>query len=607
MSRTVILGISAFYHDSAAALIVDGEIIAAAQEERFSRIRHDSNFPKQAIEYILKESGIEFSQLTAVTFYDKPLLTFERLLETYHAFAPRGLRSFITAIPVWVKGKLFMKKELRKQLAYFGKHQLPILFTEHHLSHAASAFFPSPYEEAAILTVDGVGEWATSTISKGKTNTITICKELHFPHSVGLLYSAFTYYLGFRVNSGEYKLMGLASYGHVNSQRTKLYKEKILEEIVDVREDGSILLNMKFFNFATKLTMTNDSKWESLLGVSRREPESEITQEHMDLAIAIQMITESVVIALTKTAKKITGCKNLVMAGGVALNCVANSKVLETGIFDNVWVQPASGDAGGALGAVLATHHIYYGKERIKDAPMDTMNNGYLGPQYSNIEIERVLNGLDVPFKYFEKFEDLSAIVSQKIADGKIIGWFQGRMEYGPRALGNRSILADPRNPETQRKLNLKIKFREAFRPFAPSVLAEDVKEYYAINHYSPYMLFVAQLTEQFRKPEPEEYQDFEMFKRLYHVRSEFPAVTHIDYSSRIQTVDEKSNYRFWHLIKDFKKLTSCGMLVNTSFNVRGEPIVCSPKHAYDDFLRTEMDTLVMGNYLIDIKSKNIS
>ncbi len=452
--------------------------------------------------------------------------------------------------------------------------------------------------------MDGVGEWATTTICSGKNNRITIHKELHFPHSVGLLYSAFTYYLGFRVNSGEYKLMGLSSYGHSESDQTNSFYENILATMVDVREDGSVLLNMKFFNFATKLTMTNDKKWKSLLGVARREPESPITQEHMDLARAIQRITEEVMISLAKTAKKITGSNKLVMAGGVALNCVANAKLVKAEIFDQVWVQPAAGDSGGALGGALATHHIYFDKPRKVVAGKDAMKYTYLGPDYSDREIERVLGRHEAVSTYYSNYSELSAVVSEKIAQGKIVGWFQGRMEFGPRALGNRSILADPRNEETQKKLNLKIKFREAFRPFAPSLLLEDYQKYYTCDQASPYMLFVAELNKKYRKIEPTGYADFDLYKRLYHKRSEIPAVTHVDYSSRIQTVDRRSNFRYWHLINDFKKLTGIGMLVNTSFNVRGEPIVCSPKEAYNDFMRTEMDYLVINNYLLERKSQ---
>jgi carbamoyltransferase len=602
--RTGILGISAFYHDSAAAILIDGELIAAAQEERFTRIKHDSGFPAHAIKYVLEEAGMDYNELTAVTFYEKPLLKFERLLETYHGFAPKGLLSFISAIPLWIKEKLFMRKLLQEQLQQFGTAKIPLLFPEHHLSHAASAFYPSPFEEAAILTVDGVGEWATITIGYGNSGDIRVLKELHFPHSVGLLYSAFTYYLGFKVNSGEYKLMGLAPYGNPDSAQTKIFKEKILTELVDIREDGSILLNMNYFDFATRLTMTNNRKWETLFGLPLRKPESAISQEHMDLALAIQHVTESIVIALARTAQKITRSKNLVLAGGVALNCVANSKILNAGIFDHIWIQPAAGDAGGAVGAAFAAFHIRYKKERKAPLLYDLMDHSYLGPQYSDKDILQAISKYEAQYDYYKNFDDLTLIVSQKIAEGNVIGWFQDRMEFGPRALGNRSILGDPRNPEIQKVLNLKIKFREGFRPFAPSILIEDLSNYYATNVSSPYMLFIGSLKKELRNPEPENYVDFNLYDRLYHIRSVIPAVTHVDYSARIQTVSKEANPKFWQLITDFKKITGCGILVNTSFNVRGEPIVCTPQDAYIDFMRTDMDYLVLGNYFFDKKKQ---
>jgi carbamoyltransferase len=602
--RTGILGISAFYHDSAAAILIDGEIIAACQEERFSRIKHDSGFPVNAIKYVLEETSMDYDELTAVTFYEKPLLKFERLLETYHVFAPKGLVSFVSAIPLWIKEKLFMKKLLQEQLQKFGTAKIPLLFPEHHLSHAASAFYPSPFEEAAILTIDGVGEWATITICYGSPVGIRVLKELHFPHSLGLLYSAFTYYLGFKVNSGEYKLMGLAPYANPISSQTKSFKEKILTELVDIREDGSILLNMNYFDFATRLTMTNNRKWETLFGIPRRKPESAISQEHMDLALAIQDVTESIVIALARTAQKITHSKNLVMAGGVALNCVANSKILNADIFDHIWIQPAAGDAGGAVGAAFAAFHIRYKQERKAPLLSDAMNHSYLGPQYSDKDILQAINKYEAQYDYYKKFDDLTLVVSQKIAERNVIGWFQDRMEFGPRALGNRSILGDPRNPEIQKVLNLKIKFREGFRPFATSILIEDLSNYYATNVSSPYMLFIGSLKEELRNPEPENYVDFNLYDRLYHVRSVIPAVTHVDYSARIQTVSKEANPKFWQLITDFKKITGCGILVNTSFNVRGEPIVCTPQDAYIDFMRTDMDYLVLGNYFFDKKKQ---
>ncbi|MDB4999862.1 MAG: hypothetical protein JWR76_939 [Mucilaginibacter sp.] len=592
-----ILGISAFYHDSAAALIIDGEIIAAAQEERFTRIKHDAGFPLNAIKYVLEEGGIDYDDLSAVAFYDKPLLKFERLLETYHAFAPKGLLSFIKAMPVWINEKLFIKKLIRKKTRQFGSAEIPILFPEHHLSHAASAYYPSPFDDAAILTIDGVGEWATTTICHGKNNQITILKELHFPHSVGLLYSAFTYYLGFKVNSGEYKLMGLAPYGNPDSAQTAEFKQKILAELVDVKEDGSILLNMHYFDFATKLRMTNDKRWENLFGVPRRQPESEISQAHMNFALAVQEVTEYIIIALANATQKITGSKNLVMAGGVALNCVANSKIAMAGLFDNIWVQPAAGDAGGALGAAYAAYHIW-GKGVKKT--IDSMKGAYLGPKYEDKHILNVISKYKAHYSHFENLDELTTIVSEKIANGNVVGWFQGRMEFGPRALGNRSILGDARNPAMQKIINVKIKAREEFRPFAPSVLLEDVGRYFKTNLSSPYMLFVALVKDELRKGKPGNYYELELHDRLYHIRSEIQSVTHVDYSARIQTVSKEDNPEFWQLLNSFKKLTGCSLLINTSFNLRGEPIVCTPQDAYRGFMQTGMDYLVIGNYLFD-------
>jgi len=595
-----ILGISALYHDSAAALIIDGEIIAAAQEERFTRIKHDTGFPVNAIKYVLEEGGIDYDDLSAVVFYDKPLLKFERLLETYHAFAPKGLLSFIKAMPVWINEKLFIKKLIRKKMRQFGSAEIPVLFPEHHLSHAASAYYPSPFDDAAILTIDGVGEWATTTISHGKYNRITVLKELHFPHSVGLLYAAFTYYLGFKVNSGEYKLMGLAPYGNPNSAQTAEFKQKILAELVDVKEDGSIILNMQYFDFATKLRMANDKRWEKLFGIPRRQPESEISQAHMNLALAIQEVTEQIVIALADTAQKITGSSNLVMAGGVALNCVASSKIAKAGLFDQIWIQPAAGDAGGALGAAYAAYHIWAGGEKKSVGSSDAMKGAYLGPQYDDKDILNMIRKNEANFLHVENFDELTAIVSQKIADGNVVGWFQGRMEFGPRALGNRSILGDPRNPAMQKIINVKIKAREEFRPFAPSILLEDVSHYFKTNSSSPYMLFVESVNDELRKEKPGHYYDLELYDRLYQIRSEIQSVTHIDYSARIQTVSKEGNPKFWQLLNSFKKLTGCSLLINTFFNLRGEPIVCTPQDAYLGFMHTEMNYLVIGNYLFD-------
>ncbi|MCK4662450.1 MAG: carbamoyltransferase [Bacteroidales bacterium] len=601
-----ILGISAYYHDSAAAIIIDGEIIAAAHEERFTRKKHDSSFPINAAKYVLREAGLEYKDLSAVSFYDKPLIKFERLLETYHAFAPKGLISFLSAIPVWIKEKLFMKKMLKEELSKLGEGKAPILFPEHHLSHAASAFYPSPFEEAAILTIDGVGEWATITIGYGKGNKIKILKELHFPHSLGLLYSAFTYYTGFRVNSGEYKLMGLAPYGNPTSQQTKDYKEKILNELVDIREDGSILMNMKYFKYATGLRMTNNKMWEKLFGIKPRNPETEISQEYMNMALAIQEVTEDIVIKLAKTTKKLTKSNYLVMAGGVALNSVANGKLLKTGLFKDIWIQPAAGDAGGALGAAYLGWYLWKGEKRKPNKSKDSMKGAYLGPDFNKSEILGTIRKYNAKYKYYKDFDELTKIAALKISDGNVVGWFQGRMEYGPRALGNRSILGDARNPEMQKKMNLKIKYREGFRPFAPTVLEEDIQKYFDLDRPSPYMLLVIPVKKDRCKSFPEGYNEMKLYDRLYHLRSDIPAITHIDYSARIQSINKDTNPKYWKLINEFKKQTGYGIIINTSFNVRGEPIVCTPDDAYRCFMRTEMDYLVLGNYLFDKKEQEI-
>lgn len=601
-----ILGISAFYHDSAATLTVDGHIIAAAQEERFTRKKHDEAFPANAIRFCLEYSGLELSELDAIVFYDKPFLKFERLLETYYGFAPKGLISFWKSIPVWIKEKLFLKKLLKDELKKIGNwdsKKTKLLFPDHHLSHAASAFYPSPFEEAAILTLDGVGEWATASICLGKGKEIKLLRELRFPHSLGLLYSAFTYFLGFRVNSGEYKLMGLAPYGNPKSEDIGIYKAKIYKELIDVKDDGSLWLNQKYFNYAAGLRMVNDKKWAALFGFERRESESELEQKHCNLGLAIQEVTEEIVLRMAVEAKRITGAKNLCLAGGVALNCVSNGKLQTSGIFEKLFIVPAAGDAGGSLGAALAGEHIYFGNDR-KVNPEDGMQGGYLGPYFSSKEIELMAIRYKAKFEKIEDFSVLSSRTAQILAEGNVVGWFQGRMEFGPRALGNRSILGDARNPEMQKKLNLKIKYRESFRPFAPSVLEEDCEEYFNYDGKSPYMLLVHPISEGRKKGLPKGYEGFPLREKLYHLRSDIPAVTHIDFSARIQTVSKSTNERYWELISAFKNETGYGLLVNTSFNVRGEPIVCTPEDAYKCLMRTEMDYLVIGDFLFSKASQ---
>ena len=596
-----ILGISAFYHDSAAALTIGSEIIAAAQEERFTRNKHTPDFPVNAIKYCLKESGLTIDELDAVVFYDKPLLKFERLLETYYAFAPKGLVSFLKAIPVWLDEKMFLKKLIHdglKDISSYDKKNIKLLFPEHHLSHAASAFYPSPYSNAAILTIDGVGEWCTASIGHGKNNNISILKELSFPHSVGLLYSAFTYYLGFTVNSGEYKLMGLAPYGNPKSEETAKYADIIKKNLVNIKEDGSIWLDQKYFNYSTGLRMVKDKKWEKLFGFPRRDEETDLEQHHCNLALAIQQVTEEIVLKMAMEAKKLTGAENLCMAGGVALNCVANGKLLEKGIFKNIYIQPAAGDAGGSLGAALSALHIYFGKARNPNEENDTMKGAYLGPDYSDKEIELMCRKTKANFKYIENFNELTDKIADKIAGGYVVGWFQGRMEFGPRALGNRSILGDARNPEMQKKLNLKIKYREGFRPFAPSVLNENVSDYFDLQSSSPYMLLVSPINKQRRLQLPDKYFDLPLWERLYQQRSDVQSITHLDFSARIQTVHKETNPRYWDLINAFKEKTNYGLVVNTSFNVRGEPIVCTPFDAYRCFMSTEMDYLVINNFV---------
>ncbi len=594
-----ILGISAFYHDSAAALIHNGEILAAVQEERFTRKKHDPAFPINAIRYCLEYAGICLADVEVVVFYDKPFLKFERLLETYYAFAPKGLSSFITAIPVWIKDKVMLKSLLLDELSELGgldRSTIKLLFTEHHLSHASSAFFPSPFQDAAVLTIDGVGEWSTASICHGTGNTLTILKELHFPHSLGLLYSAFTYYLGFKVNSGEYKLMGLAPYGDATSGRVERFEKLILDNLIDLKEDGSLWLNQQYFDYATGLKMTNNARWQELFGFPVRNQESELQGEHCDLALAIQRVTENIVLRMAREAKKLTDARALCLAGGVALNCVANGKILKSGIFERIWIQPAAGDAGGALGAALAAYHIYLGKERHADWVTDQMKGSYLGPEYSDSDVIQMARKYRAVYRCCDNMEAVCEETATLLAEGNVIGWFQSRMEWGPRALGNRSIIADARSPEMQKKLNLKIKYREGFRPFAPSVLIEDEQEFFDIAVASPYMLLVADVKRERIKPLLVGYQSMSVREKLYHLRSDIPSVTHIDYSARLQTVHEETNPQYWHLINAFKKKTGYGVIVNTSFNVRGEPIVLTPEDAYKCFMRTEMDCLVVGN-----------
>lgn len=594
-----VLGISAYYHDSAAALLHDGEIVAAAQEERFTRKKHDAGFPKNAVEYCLQEAGIAMGDVDFVSFYDKPFLKFERLLETYVAFAPRGFSSFRMAIPVWLREKLFLKDLLRKELkAYAPDYDWDsrLRFSEHHLSHAASAFFPSPFEEAAVLTMDGVGEWATTSLAIGRGNKLQVVKEIHFPHSLGLLYSAFTYYTGFKVNSGEYKVMGLAPYGEPR------YAQLILDHLIDLKPDGSFRLDQSYFNYSTGLTMTSP-KFHDLFGAPRRSPEEKLEQRHMDLAASIQAVTEEVVLRLTRAIRDETGIRNLCLAGGVALNCVANGKVLRDGKFDGLWIQPAAGDAGGALGAALAIHHIHLGQPRTVNS-QDKMHGSYLGPQFEQNEIERRLTMAGAKFTVLDDIALFEAGAAA-LAEGKALGWFQGRMEFGPRALGGRSILGDARSPAMQSVLNLKVKYRESFRPFAPSVLREDVADWFELDGDSPYMLLVADVVKKRRRDMTEAEQQLFGIERLNVPRSEIPAVTHVDYSARVQTVHADTNPRYHALILAFKRLTSCPVIVNTSFNVRGEPIVCTPEDAFRCFMGTEIEALAVGNCFLKKEDQN--
>jgi carbamoyltransferase len=593
-----ILGLSAFYHDSAAALVGAGKIIAAAQEERFSRKKHDARFPVHAVKYCLEEAGIGVLDLDAVVFYDKPLVKFERLLETYLAYAPNGFRSFVAAMPVWLKEKLYLKSLLRKELAALAncktQHLPQLLFTEHHQAHAASAFFPSPFTNAAVLCMDGVGEWATTSLWLGENNTLTPQWEIDFPHSLGLLYSAFTYYTGFKVNSGEYKLMGLAPYGEAK------YADLILDHLIDLKDDGTFHMDMQYFNYAQGLTMTN-ARFDELLGSPPRKAESPVTQKDMDLAASIQAVTEEVVLRLGRSVHQETGQENLCLAGGVALNCVANGRLLREGLFKHIWIQPAAGDAGGALGAALSAWHEYYDKPRSPNAN-DSMNGAYLGIAYSNAQVQAYLDSVGAKYEYLPD-DDLFPRVAKLLADENVVGWLQGRMEFGPRALGGRSILGDARSQKMQSVMNLKIKYRESFRPFAPSVLEERAADFFELDGISPYMLIVAPVQENLRTPMTAEQAQLFGIDKLNVPRSSIPAVTHVDYSARVQTVSAQRNPRYHALLKAFEAETGCALLVNTSFNVRGEPVVCSPEDAYRCFMRTEMDFLVMENYVL-AKSK---
>ncbi len=597
-----ILGISAFYHDSAAAVVEDGEIIAAAQEEQFSRKKHDSRFPRHAIDYCLEAAGATPQDIDFVAFYDKPFIKFERLLETYIAFAPRGFQSFKMSLPLWLREKLFQKSLLLKEMKAYSADvdwSKRLLFAEHHFSHAASAFYPSPFKDAIVLTMDGVGEWATTSVAFGSDNQLTMQRELRFPHSLGLLYSAFTYYTGFKVNSGEYKLMGLAPYGEPK------YADLILDNLIDLKPDGTFRLDQSYFDYCTGLRMTN-AKFDELFGGPARKPEELLTQRHMDIAASIQAVTEEIVLRLTRALAKETGARNLCLAGGVALNCVANGKLLRDGSFDQIWIQPAAGDAGGALGAALAGYYHYKKNPRSLNGGGDAMRGSYLGPSFPQAEIERRLHAVGAKFEPMAE-GDLIEAAARDLADEKAVGWFQGRMEFGPRALGGRSILGDPRSDTMQKTLNLKIKYRESFRPFAPSVLREDVADWFELEGDSPYMLLVADVAEKHRHAMTAEQQNLFGIDKLNVPRSSIPAVTHVDYSARIQTVHQETNPRYHALLSAFKRLTACPVLVNTSFNVRGEPIVCTPEDAFGCFMGTEMDTLVIGDCYLRKDDQNAS
>ena len=596
----LVLGISAYYHDSAAALLRDGEIVAAAQEERFSRKKHDDCFPWRAIEFCLQFAAVSAAEIDYVVFYDKPLLKFERLLETYMAFAPRGFRSFKAAMPVWLREKLYLKDLLAKELARFDRQRAwkdRLLFSEHHLSHAASAYYASPFDAAAVLTLDGVGEWATSSVAIGRGASLEVIREIHFPHSLGLLYSAFTYYTGFKVNSGEYKVMGLAPYGQPR------YAQTILDHLIDVKADGSFRLDMQYFDYCTGLTMTSQ-RFHDLFGGQPRSADSPLSQRDMDLAASIQAVTEEVMLRLTRSLAVDTGMRNLCLAGGVALNCVANGKVLRDGRFDRIWVQPAAGDAGGAIGAAMAGYYRYLGRSRLPATGADAMKGCYLGPEYTQADIEKRLREAGARFDVLADADLLAACVDG-LADGRALGWFQGRMEFGPRALGARSILGDPRSSQMQSTLNLKVKYRESFRPFAPSVLREEVHNWFDLEGDSPYMLFVADVAQSHRQPVAIDQSQLFGIEKLKLVRSDIPAVTHVDYSARVQTVDAQTNPRYHSLLSAFKQRTGCPVLVNTSFNIRGEPIVCTPEDAFRCFMGTEIELLAVGNCLLRKEDQN--
>jgi carbamoyltransferase len=589
-----ILGISAYYHDSAAALVIDGRVVAAAQEERFTRRKHDPRFPVHAVRFCLEHARVAPDEIDSIVFYEKPFLKFERLIETYLAFAPRGYRSFAMAMPLWIREKLFQKDLLSKELARLGftRPSARMLFTEHHQSHAASAFYPSPFSEAVVLTMDGVGEWTTTSVSVGKGKTLQPVREIHFPHSLGLLYSAFTYYTGFKVNSGEYKVMGLAPYG------TPRFAPTILDSLLDVKADGSFRLNLDYFDYYTGLRMTND-RFAGLFGRPARQPDELLEPFHMDIAASIQAVTDEVMLRMTRALAAEFGLPNLCLAGGVALNCVANGKVLRDGKFQRIWVQPAAGDAGGALGAALAAHHGHHGHDRVPVCGPDGMSGSYLGPEYAQDDIERRLRAAGARFDVASSDQEMIATTADALAAGEAVGWFQGRMEFGPRALGARSILGDARSPSMQKTLNLKVKYRESFRPFAPAVLREDVADWFELNDDSPYMLLVADVRPEHRRAMTDSEQALFGIEKLNIVRSTIPAVTHIDYSARVQTVHPETNARFYELLQAFKSRTGCPVLVNTSFNVRGEPIVCTPEDAFRCFMGTELDLLVVGRAVL--------